>query len=126
MKALLRAGFVSVDEIDGALVVGFADRQFDTSAYFMLQRRLNPGDDDGVYLEHTDQAHGAYARVSLCAIWRNRIELSVDETAADALEAETTFAVEFSGDRELLSRLRKGLERVFSGTDCRLELNGDA
>ena len=44
---------MSVDEIDGALVVGFADRQFDTSEYFMLQRGLDLDDDDGVYLEHT-------------------------------------------------------------------------
>ena len=126
MKALLRAGFVSVDEVDGALVVGFADRQFETSAYFMLQRGLDPQDDDGVYLEHTDPAHGAYARVSRCALSRNRIELTVDQAAAEALEVDTTFAVELSGDRELLSRLQRGLERFFAGTDCRLEVNADA
>ena len=125
MEALLKAGFESVDEIDGALVVGFADRQFDTSAYFMLQRGLDPVDDDGVYLEHTDQAYGTYVRVSSCALSRNRIELTVDEAAAEALETGTTFAVEFSGDQEVLSRLQKGLERVFSGTKCRLEVKGD-
>ena len=102
MQTLLRAEFVTVDEIAGALVVGFADRQADTSNYFMLQRGLGPGDDDGVYLEHTDQAYGTYGHISSCSLSEGRIEVTVDESTAGSLGTDTTFAVEFSCDRASL------------------------
>ena len=124
MQNILHAGFVSVDEIDGALVVGFADQQYDTKAYFMLQRGLEQHDDEGVYLEHTDQAHGAYGEVMVCLLSGNRIELSVDEVTAKELEVEATFAVEFLCDEPSLNRLELGLKRVFRGTDCRFEKVG--
>lgn len=122
MEILVQAGFVSVDEIDGALIVGFADREFETSGYFMLQRSLDPDDDGRVYLEHTDQAYGSYASVSSCSLSRSRLELTVDDTAAERLDTECTFAVGFSCDDTAFGRVRSGLVRVFSGTDCRLLL----
>jgi Immunity protein 10 len=128
MQTLLQAGFVSIDEIDGALVVGFADRQYDTSQYFMFQRSLDPSDDDGVYLEHTDQAYGIYGQVTSCSLSSCRIELTVDERTAEHLETEGTFAIDFSCDHESLLRLQSGLERILSGTTCRFSkaapLNG--
>jgi hypothetical protein len=126
MQILLHAGFVSVDECEGALVVGFADRQFTTSEYFMLQRSVDPADDDGVYLEHTDQAYGTYGKVLACSLSSNRIELAVDEETAEQLGTETSFTVEFSCDDASLVRIRSGLERIFSGTGCRFHMVGDS
>jgi hypothetical protein len=121
VQILLRAGFVSVDEVDGALVVGFADRQFETSEYFMLQRSLDPDDDDGVYLEHTDQSSGAYGHVASCSLSGDAIEVTVDDETAESLGTEPTFKVEFSCDPEVFVRLRAGLEQIFAGTGCRLQ-----
>jgi Immunity protein 10 len=122
MQVLLHAGFVSVDEMEGAVVVGFADRQFDTSDYFMLQRGLDPADDDGVYLEHTDQACGTYGSVASCSLSSGRIEITVDEVTAEHLGTEPAFAVEFSCDDATLRKIRTGLEKVFSGTGCRFHM----
>ena len=122
VKTLLQAGFVSVDEIDETLIVGFADRQFDTSQYFMLQRSLDPDDDDGVYLEHTDQAYGSYAKVSSCILYGEHIELTVDRRAAKTLETDTNFAVEFKYDEAMRHRLAAGLQRIFAGTACRPQI----
>jgi hypothetical protein len=122
MQILLQAGFVSVDEIEGALVVGFADRRFDTSQYFMLQRSLDPDDDDGVYLEHTDQSYGTYGEVSSCCLSSDRIEVTVDQVTAAKLETEAAFAVELACDQATWRRLKTGLERVFSGTGCLLRM----
>jgi hypothetical protein len=127
MQTLLHAGFVSVNEIEGALVVGFADRQFDTSEYFMLQRSLDPADDDGVYMEHTDQAYGTYGEVASCSLSSNRIEIAVDEATAEHLGTDQTFGVEFSCDDSALMRIRSGLEKIFCGTGCRfLSVGGGA
>ena len=121
MQTLLKAGFVTVEESLGAFIVGFADRKFDTSQYFMLQPALDPAHDDGVYLERTSQAYATYGTVSSCLLCSGRIELTVDERTADDLGTEPTFAVEFSCDSASLHRLQAGLERIFSGTPCRLE-----
>ncbi|SRR6266496_347957 len=119
MQTLLQAGFASVDEIDGALIVGFADRPYETSEYFMFERSLDPSDDDGVYLEHTDQAYGIYGTVTSCVLSSGRIEVTVDDRTAEHLETETTFAIDFSCDHESLLRVQSGLERILSGTTCR-------
>jgi hypothetical protein len=122
MRTLLQAGFVSIDEIGGALIVGFADQQFGTSQYLMLQRMLDPNDDDGVYLERNDQVYGTSAQVLSCRLERERIELTVDDMTARKLGAEETFAIEFSCDEEKWQRLRVELGRIFAGTDCSVEV----
>jgi hypothetical protein len=118
------AGFVSVDEFGGALVVGFADRQFDTSEYLMLQRMLDPNDDDGVYLEHNDQGYGTNGKVLSCRLSQNRIEIEVDDVTAQRLRTEPAFAIEFSCDEASWRQLQTGVEQIFSGTDCQLQIPG--
>jgi hypothetical protein len=88
----------------------------------MLQRGLDPDDDDGVYLEHTGQAYGTYGEVSSCSLSSGRLEVAVTEATAEHLGTEATFAVEFPCDEAQLLRLWLGLERIFSGTDCRLQM----
>jgi hypothetical protein len=126
MQTLLKAGFVSVDEIDGVVVVGFADQQFETSQYFILQRGVDPEDDIGVYLEHTDQAYGRYGHVLSCSLFPGRIEMTIDERTAAGLRTAATFAVEFSCDLPSLHRLQMGLERVFAETGCRFKVVAEA
>lgn len=122
MQTLFHAGFVSVREVDDVLVVGFADRQFHTSRYFLLQRGLQPEVDDGVYLEHMDQARGTFGKVASCALSSARVEMTVDYMTAESLGTDLSFAVEFPFDQRSWARLKAGLERVFAGTDCRLRL----
>lgn len=122
MQTLLHAGFVSIDEIAGALVVGFADQQFGTSQYVLLQRMLDPNDDDGVYLERDDQVYGTNAQVSTCLLSRDRIELTVDDMTARKLGAEVSFAIEFSCDEQKWQRLSVELGRIFSGTECAVQV----
>lgn len=121
MQILLQAGFVSVDEIHDALIVGFADRQFDTSRYLMLQRSLNPNDDAGVYLEHNNQGCSTYGAVSRCLLGNGRIEITVDDATAKRLGTETSFAIEFPHDQASLRRLQTGLEQILDGTPCRFK-----
>ncbi len=123
MKILFQAGFVSIDEIDETLIIGFADQQFETSQYFMLQRSLDADDDDGIYLEHTDQAYGSYAENFSCVLGNGRIQLTVDRKTAKNLKTDTTFVIEFACDESLLRRLAAGLQRIFSGTSGRLQVN---
>jgi hypothetical protein len=118
MQNLLHAGFVSIDETQDTLIVGFADRQFDTSRYFMLQRARNPDDDAGVYLERDSQGCSVYGIVLQCVLFHGRVEMTVDAATAKSLGTEVTFAIEFPQDQALSRRLHQGLEKVLAGTSC--------
>jgi hypothetical protein len=122
MQTMLQAGFVAVEETEGSLIVGFADQQFDASQYFMLRRALDPKNDGGVYLEHTEQSYGTYAAVKACRLSEARIEVSVDAAAAEKLELPTEFAVDFTPGGASLEELSAGLQRIFAGTSCQLDL----
>lgn len=118
--AILDLEFVSVSEIHGALVVGFADRQFETTRYFMLQRSLAPDDDDGVYAERDGQQYSAYGSVQACTLTRHRIDLMLDVTLAEAVDMPRSFAIRFRCTDATFEALRAGLPRIFSGTACTL------
>lgn len=125
-QALLQAGIVSIDEVEGALVVGFAERQHGGSRYLMMQRSLDLDDDDGVYLENSDPSYGAFGRVSRCVLSPDRVELTIDPETADSLGTDATIAVEITCDEALFRRLRAAVERVLAGTDCQLQVTKTA
>src|SRR5689334_17459601 len=122
MQTMLQAGFVAVEETEGKLIIGFADQQFEASQYFMFQRALDPENDDGVYLEHTEQSYGTYGGVKACRLSDASIEVSVDAATAEKLELPTDFAVTFDRSATSLDALRAGLQRIFAGTPCKLDL----
>src|SRR5262245_13226160 len=122
MQHLFHAGFVFVDEVEFAFVVGFADQEFDTTDYFQLQRALNPVDDPGwgPHSGRGGQHQGAYVWIISCVWSAGRIEFTIDESTATAIGTPPSFAVKFSYDEALLHRLYAGLQRMFRGTDTQL------
>ena len=133
MRALLNGGtlcgpvstvvdlsFVSVSEIDGALVVGFADREFETTKYVMFQRSLDPDDDDGVYAERDGQQYSAYGLVESCTLSRDQVRFVLSQALAHALEIPTALSIRFHCGDDVYLVLRRGLGRLFAGTGCNL------
>jgi Immunity protein 10 len=114
--------FVSVNEIDDALVVGFADHQFETTRYVMFQRSLDRNDDDGVYVERDGQQFSAYGTVNSCTLTRHQINLSLDALLAEAVDMPSSFAIRFSCTDVVFEDLRAALPRIFSGTKCALTI----
>src|SRR4051794_10721668 len=85
MSTVIDLNFVFVSEADDALVVGFADHEFETSRYVMFQRSLDPDEDDGVYAERDGQQYCAYGRVESCTLSRDQVNFVLSQPLADAL-----------------------------------------
>ena len=118
MDDLMCLDFASVTEADGVLIVGFADHEFETTRYIMLQRSLDPSDDDGVYLERDGQQFGGYGDIKTCTLTRQQLELALDPCLAEAVELPRQLAIRFSCDEAVFQMLRAALPRIFSGTSC--------
>jgi hypothetical protein len=117
---VLELHFVSVSEIDDALVIGFADQEFETTQYLLLQRSLDPHDDDGVYVERDGQQYSGYGTVDACTLARHQIDFTLDRALADALAIPQSFAIKFRCTDAAFEELRAGLPRIFAGTACAL------
>lgn len=120
VNVVLEAGCVSVDESDGAPIIGFADCEVHPSQYLMLQRALDPEDDEGVYLERDDQSRSSYGNVYSCTLTRDAIALVLDPRLAVAIDVPPAFAVQFHCADTTFEVLRAGLGRLFAGTNCML------
>ena len=120
MSTVICLNFVSVSEVDGALVIGFADHEFETTRYVMFQRSLDPDDDDGVYAERDGQQYSAYGRVESCALGRDQVSFVLSQTLAAALDIPPELSVHFDCGDDTFDSLRIGLGKLFAGTDCYL------
>lgn len=120
MSMVVNLNFVSVSEVDGALVVGFADHEFETTRYVLFQRSLDPDDQDGVYAERDGQQYSAYGRVEVCTLGRDQIDIVLSQPLADALDVPPGFSIRFACSDDVHDSLRACVRKLFAGTDCKL------
>ncbi len=127
MNITRTANTVTVDEIDDALVIGFAmlERNGVPEEYMTLQRSLDPGEDtsgiDGVYVERDDQRFCGYGGIVRFVLHRNRALVELDERIERALGGQdvwdqVTFRLEI-GDT-IFALLQEGLGRLFVDCAC--------
>jgi hypothetical protein len=83
MQKVLKANFLygGVDEDSDVLMVGFADDEFDTKEYILLQKTLVPGQKDKelgldkVHIEYNDQSRSTYAGILNIVMYNDGIEI---------------------------------------------------
>ena len=120
MTVTFELNVVSVSEIDTTLVIGFADSQVETTQYVLLQRSLDPENDDGVYVERDGQQYSTYGTIHSCSLTRRQISFILTPPLAEALELPADFAIRFACPNDVYDRLRVALQRMFVGTGCTL------
>ena len=118
---------VTVDEINDALVIGFArlDRDGVPEEYVMLQRSLDPDEDepgiDGVYVERDDQEFCGYGGIVRYVLQRDRALVELDERMGRALGGEEVWrhvTIRFQIDDSMFGLLREQLGRLFVDCAC--------
>jgi hypothetical protein len=119
-----RAAHVTVCDEGEYFLVGFADDQFDTHEYFMLQlahefdeQDIRLGMDD-VYIVRNDQIRSAYGGIIRFELMRDRVRVSLDERTAKKLRGGKEMEVQFDLDAEKFRELRSGLAKLFEGRSC--------
>ncbi|NLF15080.1 MAG: hypothetical protein GX597_25090 [Anaerolineaceae bacterium] len=83
MTAFLDAKFVYTQSNNESVMVGFADDQFNTTEYILLQRMLDPlqegnnSQQEDVYIEINEQKYGAYGGVRSIVLSADLVVISV-------------------------------------------------
>jgi hypothetical protein len=112
--------FVTVRNEYGVALLGFADEQFNTKHYLLLQRTLEPDDQDRglgqdrVHIELNDRS--AYADVEEARLANGRLVLRLDPATAGQISGGETIEVAF-GESTSLDIIASQL-RLLIGPEC--------
>jgi hypothetical protein len=99
----LAAGVVDIENDSETVMVSFADDAEDTQACVMLQRALDPDEQDAdlqqdnIYIEVTDQRQSTYGGVKQIRLLKGRVVIEVSAETADRLGTAPTIGVNLTG-----------------------------
>jgi hypothetical protein len=121
MTPTFHATCVSIEETEACLLVGFADREFDTTEYLTLQRGHAFDEQDrrlglaNVYIERNAQGNSMYGGIEHSELSPGRFRLRFDEDGAKVMHGLREMEVTFVASSEKLSVLSAALRRCFDG-----------
>jgi hypothetical protein len=121
MARSFHANRTVVTDEETYFLVCFADEEFDTCHYLMLQRAKEFDEQDvrfgmnDVYIEFDDQGWSDYGVIRRFELHRDRVFVVVDEELARKMDGESETEVQFSLDAEKFAELKAGLHQVFEG-----------
>ncbi len=112
---------------DGSAMLGFADDEFNTTQYVLLQRDLEPSQQDlnlghdKPHIEINDQRHSGYGGVVEAQLQGNRLVLKLDAQAAADMSINDIIEIAFCVSTERLKDIAEqlclliGKDRVHEG-----------
>jgi hypothetical protein len=125
MTISFHAKCVAIEDMmeDDYWLVGFADDEFETTQYLMLQRGMEDDEQDvrfgmnTYHVERDGQQYSMYGGIERFVLQRDR--LLVDFTPEGQVRLQTsTMKITFAISDEKFARLKEQLGRVFADTTC--------
>ncbi|GIW82863.1 MAG: hypothetical protein KatS3mg105_4670 [Gemmatales bacterium] len=107
---------------DDVAMLGFADDEFNTSQYVLLQKDLEPSQEDlelghdRPYIEIDDQRYSRYGGVVKAQLKENQLVLKLDPQAAADMSVDDTIEISFRVPMERLKEISSQL-RLLLGND---------
>jgi hypothetical protein len=108
----------------GCHLVGFADQEFDTKLYLMLQRAFEYDEQDVAsgmdtyHVEWCGQEHSGYGGISKAVLYPSRLEVTFQPQMAEELGGVSRLEIDFEMVPASQRTLRKALEVVFKDSGC--------
>lgn len=119
--ACLRADSVSCIEEGGVLTVAFgATCHEGDPPYLLLQRALEPGEEDAPYLELSGQIRSAYGHVTAVHLAPTELRIDLDAQGARRLGA-TCVQLRLPSQGERYPLLARSIRRIFEGVPLSCE-----
>lgn len=113
-----RAASIAAQEADDSYIVGFADSRTQPQQYIILQRSVQPDDDEPAtyFLEINDAETSGYGGIQSATLGQDSFTLVLadDNDYGDGLDGVT---ITFDG-AGVPSDLKHYLGQIFQGTDC--------
>ncbi len=114
----LYGGTEGEDE-DKFYLVGFADDEYDTINYLMLQKALTFDEQDKeqgmdqVYIEFKDQSHSYYGGITRLEITDDSFIFGLEANTAKALDLPQSFTITISRKHKKLKSVLSYLDKIF-------------
>ena len=108
---------VTFQNADGVVMVGFADDEFNTNEYVLLQRTLQPDEQDrslgldGVHLQVDSPDQSGYDCIKRIRVTRSEIQIELKPEAQSAFPCRDV-QITFNMDDEHYSRMLAHLKEV--------------
>ena len=119
MTTHLEAGFVCTNDQDGVVMVGFADQQFGTRRYVLLQRTRDVSDEEcargenDVHFELDGQERSDYGVIDRVEVERGAVRIALRADKAADLEMDAEIRVTFKVNDRKYSQLVDGLRSLW-------------
>ena len=121
MATRLDAGFVYDSEDEDVILVGFADKEYQTERYVLLQRSKQISAEEEVlgqgevHISVDDQDRSAYGGIEQLVLDQSGVRIRLDRDTAAMLATEDEILISFDGQAADVLRLRKALQLLFGG-----------
>ena len=108
---MLRANCVTCQTHDDVAMLAFADDEFNTTQYVMLQKGLKPSQQDRalgldkLHIEVNSQDQSGYGSVETAWLEENRLVLKLDPKAAADISVDETIEISFRLPMEKLREI---------------------
>ncbi len=120
MTTILNAGFVYGSEDEDVIIVGFADQEYDTRRYVLLQRSKHVSAEEEllghgeVHIAINDERCSAYGAVERIILSESQVTIELDKDAAGSLGVNEKIAICFFKEAVDLLRLEADLKSLCS------------
>jgi hypothetical protein len=121
MSTRFKAEFVYTQNVDELIVVGFADKQFETKEYVLLQRSLFATEQDkqfgfdNVHITFFDQARFRYRGIQLINLNKDSLEIHLKEDMAIELNTKSSIKIDISQASFDFDKVSEKLELLCNG-----------
>jgi hypothetical protein len=118
MTTRLVAHHITVSDEETYLLIGFADHEFDTRAYIMLQQAYEFDEQDRtlgmdtVYIERDDQSQSTYGGIEQVMLTPTTVCLTLSAETAHTLGSEIDLCITITPTPTELRTLRDGLRQL--------------
>ncbi len=129
MSPDFNAACVSIEEDADLWRVGFADAEFNTGRYLLLQRGKSPQAQDvalgldGYQVEVDDQSKSCYGGIESFELFRDHAVVEFEDEVLSVFDGKKVMVIGFTLRQQQLDQLRDGLARIFKGYECFLDLS---
>lgn len=122
MNITLNANFLyaHIDEEIDVVMVGFADDEFDTQEYILLQKTLNPNEDDieagfdKVHITYNDESQSLYGGITKFHFTRGYVEITLTEEATQILRSQPVIIIKYDHEKVDVNEFHNYLLQLFS------------
>ncbi|WP_249897581.1 Imm10 family immunity protein [Paenibacillus sp. PK3_47] len=131
MNTVLNAGFLyaGADEETDVLLIGFADDEFDPQEYILLQKTLDPGEEDAesgfdkIHISYNNEAQSMYGGILKLYFSASVTEITLTEEAAGQLNCTRKIVIKYDQEDADLPVFHKYLLQMFADDEEVLSLD---